>query len=408
MAGTTTKLKKGLRSPRSTSPGRQLSFTVGVDLYQSLKPVDRVILSYLVITTPLLFITPSWRSVVWDGFLIRLLLVPTTLALRHFLATHLPGADDQCKHRTSFGSRQVTLNPSRLAAFWLDVYPLITCVYLYSEDGKVIQNLYGGLWFIDEFLHQIDFNWFGVDPKIGIGAQLRSMTGAGFNVWFGEYMHFCYFAFYFILGGTWPLIWLLCPREQFDRTTTVVTLTYLSCLACYLIMPAKGPFWTYGPPAPGEVGVFFSYITHAIDESGSSRGTAMPSAHCGLTMANWLCAMLYLWPLAAIYMLVAPGLIFSTMWCGFHYGVDSLFGCLVGGLCCVVGVWMAKNTTYHFPQCDDKYRDGFARLPVYVVPAPGAMAQNWPNADVDMVDSDDSLSPTRTYSDIEMNSPPRR
>lgn len=174
---------------------------------------------------------------------------------------------------------------------------------------------------------------------------LSRLTSDSFNVWFGEYMHFCYFSFYFILGGTWPLIWLLCPREHFDRTSTgpnhpatsstfqrkekkkkkkhnetlthppthtVVTLTYLACLGSYLIMPAKGPFWAYGPPAPEKVGLFFSFVTHAIDESASSRGTAMPSAHCGLTVANWLCAMLYLWPLAAVYLLIAPGLVFST------------------------------------------------------------------------------------------------
>eukprot|EP00124_Ichthyophonus_hoferi_P004146 Ihof_evm3s421 gene=Ihof_evmTU3s421 len=213
---------------------------VGEDLYQSLKPVDRVLLSYLVITAPLLFISPSWEKV-------------------------------------------------------------------------IIANLYGGTWFVDDVLHQWEFSWFNVNPAIGIGAQLRSLTSKAFNIWFGEYMHFCYFSFYGVLGGTWPLIWLLCPREDFDYTTTAVTLIYLSCLGTYLIVPAKGPFWTYDPPYPEEVGWFFSYITHAIDLSGSSRGTAMPSAHCALTMTNWICTMLYLRPLAAIYILVVPGLFLSTI-----------------------------------------------------------------------------------------------
>lgn len=54
----------------------------------------------------------------------------------------------------------------------------------------------------------------------------------------------------------------------------------------------------------------------------------------------------------------------GAVWCGFHYGVDSVFGCLVGGGCCVVGVWVAKNTCYTPPQCDDKYQESGPRLPV--------------------------------------------
>lgn len=88
----------------------------------------------------------------------------------------------------------------------------------------------------------------------------------------GEYLHFCYFAFYFILAGTWPLAWVFCAREHFDAVTSSITVAYLLCLSTYLIIPVKGPFWTYQRPLPGDVGWLFSYLTHAIDEGGSSPG----------------------------------------------------------------------------------------------------------------------------------------
>ena len=90
---------------------------------------------------------------------------------------------------------------------------------------------------------------------------------------FGEYLHICYFSFYFILGGTWPLAWVICAREHFDTVTVTVAGAYLLCLGSYLVMPVKGPFWTYERPDPAEVGYLFSYLTHAIDKSGSSHGT---------------------------------------------------------------------------------------------------------------------------------------
>ena len=244
---------------------------------------------------------------------------------------------------------------------------------------------------------------------------------------FGEYLHFCYFSFYAILALTWPLAWTLCAREHFDAVSASVAGAYLLCLGSYLVLPVKGPFWTYERPDPADVGYLFSHITHAIDKSGSSHGiwiragtaqsflschcvvgedgivscvsaewrllalvayqlrqapaqclsywmffltqyppgfchtlagTATPSSHCALTVASWGCALIYMLPLGLIYIAVAPALIFSTVWCGFHYGTDALLGCLVGVASIIFGHWLVQVRQYNRPKCDTRYSIG--------------------------------------------------
>ena len=62
-------------------------------------------------------------------------------------------------------------------------------------------------------------------------------------------------------------------------------------------------------PEPGDVGYFFSYLTHSVVEGGSSKGTAFPSGHCAITTAATICAAIYMWPLAVLYAFISPALV---------------------------------------------------------------------------------------------------
>lgn len=74
-------------------------------------------------------------------------------------------------------------------------------------------------------------------------------------------------------------------------------------------------------------------------------------------------------PLGLLYILIAPGLVFSTVWCGFHYGTDAVLGCLVGTAAVIFGHWMVQVRFYQRPQCDVRYgvaeKSGGARSPSY-------------------------------------------
>eukprot|EP00121_Abeoforma_whisleri_P017159 Awhi_evm1s15730 len=320
----------------------------------SLKPVDRLVLSYLCITFPFLFIADNPRSVIWFGVILRILIIPIIVYLRHYLATN-PRSKIDHKWRFSFYFRQLKLCfqlPIILTCI-MDLYPIVLCIYCYSEDGAIISNIWSRDYdFLDLDIQEYEAWLFDIDPEKGLGEFLRSKTSYSFNRGFGEYLHFCYFFFYFVLIGTYLLTWLCCPRESFDRLSSAECGVYLLSLVYYLFSPVAGPFWTYTPPNPSDVGYFFSYITHEIVSKGSSTGTAFPSSHCGITVAVWICACMYMPRIGALYLFICPGIIYATMWCGFHYFVDTFLGVTLGIFVTVAAIQLCNHCDYRPPFAD--------------------------------------------------------
>eukprot|EP01134_Creolimax_fragrantissima_P005176 CFRG5176T1 len=316
-----------------------------------LKPLDWLILSYMAVTIPL-----AGYADIWGGVFFRLVLIVGVPYGRYCMAT----AESHSNFTFRIANRSFQVSIQFLVGFILDSYALITCIYIYGEDGKVIATLYPNESkdFFDDEMKQVDANIFrGVTVENGTGFYLRSLTSPMFNRILGEYLNFCYFFYYVILVGTWLIAWVFIPREHFDLISTVQVMVYLVCLVCYLIVPVAGPYWTYPDKRPDaeEVGFVFARLTHFLVEGGSSSGTAFPSGHCSMTTAAFVLSLIYIRPLGIVYIFTAPGLVFATVWGGFHYFIDAFVGVLVGLLCCSLGFLIMRTVSYNLPAFDDKY-----------------------------------------------------
>eukprot|EP00123_Amoebidium_parasiticum_P021702 comp7215_c0_seq1/m.2925 comp7215_c0_seq1/g.2925 ORF comp7215_c0_seq1/g.2925 comp7215_c0_seq1/m.2925 type:complete len:374 (-) comp7215_c0_seq1:224-1345(-) len=326
----------------------------------ALKLADWMVLSFALATFPLLFVG---GRIIWGGLILRLFMFPSVVYGRHYFAsTPADKLSGEIKEFRLFNGNLVLLFsfPVVLSSL-LDFYSLIACFYFYAEDGTILSNLYPNnpdyMLFWDDALKNVDAQLFGIDVEVGVGAYLRSLTPPVFNKFFGEYLHFCYFFFYIILGGTYLFSWLFCYREHFDRIASAEVLAYIVCLSWYLIQPAAGPYWTYTHTEAGDVGWFFSSFVHAVVNGGSSKGTAFPSGHCAITAAAWVGAALYMQPVAVAYIFVAPGLWFATVWCGFHYAIDALLGISIGTICGIIGVAVTEALRCRVPKWDTRYSE---------------------------------------------------
>ena len=147
----------------------------------SLKPVDVILLGYLAITTPLLFVVHGGDDVAWGGFVCRLVVAPLAVAGRYYLAFTDPADLPTSIHIATVKSHKFVFPPALLALLVLDLYPLVVCMYLYAEDGKLIHNLYSSGFFYDRQLHLIDAAVFGVPVEAGLSNYIRSLGSELFN-----------------------------------------------------------------------------------------------------------------------------------------------------------------------------------------------------------------------------------
>jgi membrane-associated phospholipid phosphatase len=317
------------------------------DVVYALKPADRWVLLYLVATLPIALIG---ETVLWSSMFARLALVCAICGWRLFAASApAPGL--------FWSWRGVTLaelahaSPSGLvrAAFghwvaliFLEWYPIILFPLFYSEAGTLIRSLYGDARY-DLLMINFEESVYGGQPA----QRLRELLP--FPRLLGEYFFLCYFLYYLILFLTPFALFVSRPREQFDRYFSAFTLAWVLTFLLYLLCPVEGPFWNFLPPDPSQYSFFMGRIVQSIVKGGSAKGTAFPSGHCGLSLVSWLGALTYHRRIGVFYAAIVPGLVVATVYCGFHYTIDLVFGLSLGFVTYWTAVHAARVMDYAKP-----------------------------------------------------------
>ena len=317
---------------------------------KSLVPKDWLLFAYFLYTIAFLFIgVQDAGDVVWLGILVRLVVTPLIIFGRYYLAV-VP--DDLHKRRTLFRvrNRSVVLVNAYILGFVLDIVHILCAVYFYTEQGKIIANVWdypADFW--DDRFKEIDHQITGVPIEQGVGFYLRSLTSAQFNRALGEYLSMCYVFFYLVIALGYVVPYAFAKRYNFDQITTGMVMAYLICLSLFPLLPTAGPYWAYPDQRPTgeEIGYFFGPLSQSLIEAGSSIGTAFPSSHCAITTATQVLSLVYFWPLGLAFLAICPAIVFATIWLGNHYVIDSLVGVSIGlvvsGITIIIGnYWYPK------------------------------------------------------------------
>jgi membrane-associated phospholipid phosphatase len=115
-----------------------------------------------------------------------------------------------------------------------------------------------------------------------------------------------------------------------------VLLAFVACYAVFLPFPVQGPWYTWPHPPAVPDGPVRDLVQRLLT-AGSSRGTAFPSSHVAVSVAQTLAlarvAPRLAPPAAVATVLLAAG----AMYGGFHYGVDVAAGAALGGVVGLAG-----------------------------------------------------------------------
>lgn len=156
-----------------------------------------------------------------------------------------------------------------------------------------------------------------------------------------EILQFCYFSFFFLPVIHGIELYRRQKQTELRSLTSQIVFGFLLSYLLYLFMPAIGPRFTLynihtiNSDIPG---VYFTDILRSIINAGGGApdGIAnpelhvnrdcMPSGHTWLTLMNIVLAFRFKSKLRWAFCIIGGGLIFSTIYMRYHYGVDVIMG----------------------------------------------------------------------------------
>jgi len=224
--------------------------------------------------------------------------------------------------------------------FWMALrflYPVVIISYAWNELTDLVPMIYGNYW-ATEIVLACDKFIFGVHPTIWFQNW--------YNIWLDEVMAVCYSGYYLYM----PLILLgLFISKRFvvlSQVLSLVTWTFLGNFILYYLIPVLGPRMI---PALQSIsnreysGFLISHITKLIQSNGGIVGGAFPSSHVAGGVI-WTLVALRHFKKAGIFMVpFTLGIVISTVYLGYHHGVDALAGLLWGTLNFIlVSKWIRK------------------------------------------------------------------
>ncbi len=267
-------------------------------------PIDWAMVVYLILVSVSILIfhehQPEWKTIFWKQIGI--------IALVFFILRFLSG------HRWF---------PLRMIHHW---YPVFLFTFFYITSGLLNQMVFQGYW--DDFFAGIDRAMFGTNPNIWLYDRLNTY-------YFNELMHLCYFSYYFIplfLG----IVLYVQGNGDYMRILFGISVAFYVCYLLYIFIPAAGPI----PLREGRFldGGWFVHTMNWIYENAETPGAAFPSSHVAISFMT----LMYAYRLKrVVFWIILPfvtGLIFSTMYCFYHYVID-----VIGGLALCIALYYWVN-----------------------------------------------------------------
>lgn len=271
------------------------------------RPAAAVTLAYLAVTLPFF-----WRG---------------TWTVRHswFLAAHLVAA----------AVLWWSLRPRAAASPVADWLPLLLVPLLYAE----LPYLMGDAVYRDAIVQRWEAALFGTQPA-------RTLAGVAPSVALSELLHLGYVMYYPTVYVPPLLAYVTGRTAAFADAILAVMLTYALCFLIFAFFPVEGPRYAWGAPAGVPDGPIRS-MTLMILERGSSRGTAFPSSHAAVAVAQAVVALRHQRGLGVAVAVTSVLLMIGAVYGGFHYAVDMLAGAMLGaGVAVAVAFALRRSTQW--------------------------------------------------------------
>ncbi len=218
--------------------------------------------------------------------------------------------------------------PPRWRGLWFlrTFYPAAIMLFGWGEVDALGRMFFGSYWATGLVIRAEEF-LFGGSSTLWFQNLHRP--------WLDELMTIFYSGYYlFLISATLPLF----VRKKYEQTLAVLSVGTLIMFVNYLLfflIPVLSPAMADSPGiAKGGrySGYLFAAFTRFVQANASSRGGTFPSSHISEALIWSLAAFRYNRKVGAVLLAAVPGVVVSTVFLGYHYALDPLFGLLLAAV----------------------------------------------------------------------------
>jgi len=269
-----------------------------------------------------------------DAVTIIFLLFLSALTLIFY--QHIPKAPFLISLYSIFFIAQIILirfkNNGRFMGLFYDlIFPILCVLVIFDSLGWLVH--YVNPEDIDPILIRLDYLIFNNHPTIILERVMSPLLT--------DILQIAYSTYYFIPISLGVVLLLNNQREEFNRTLFLILLCFYLSYLGYILMPALGPRFTISHLQTTELrGLFIAEpLQKLLNKLEGVKRDAFPSGHTAVAVTVLYLAYRFKKRFFWILLPIVSALIFSTVYCRYHYVVDIIAGFGLTLLTIFLGEW---------------------------------------------------------------------
>lgn len=223
-------------------------------------------------------------------------------------------------------------NSGRFIGFFYDVIFPVICVLVIFDSLEWLVH-YVNPEDIDPILVKLDYLIFGNHPTVVLERIM--------DPFLTDMLQIAYSTYYFIPISLGIILLMKNKREEFNRTLFLILFCYYLSYLGYIVFPALGPRFYLNNLQTTELQGFFitGPVQNLLNKLEGIKRDAFPSGHTAIAVTVLYLSYRFERRLFWMLLPVVSALIFSTVYCRYHYVVDVIAGLGLTVLTVVLGEW---------------------------------------------------------------------
>ncbi len=209
------------------------------------------------------------------------------------------------------------------------IFPVICVLIIFDSLGLVVKNI--NPQDLDYLLIRLDYLIFGFYPTIEVERVMNPFLTDVFQI--------AYSTYYFLPVILGVALKIKGMKEEFEKSLFLILLCFYLSYVGYILVPAVGPRYAIEHLHETQVtGFLFSKpIQNILNMLEGVKRDAFPSGHTAIALTVLFLSYRYVRWLFWLISIPVTLLVFSTVYCRYHYVVDVIGGVLLALVTIICG-----------------------------------------------------------------------